>query len=88
MEKGTIFQCTAPNGADITAVVLSCYNESQFLETNICYGQNRLFECVVLTIYEVDDNFKEHLTTDYMMGDTIIDYCVIPELDEELAKVK
>jgi len=54
MKKGTIFQVTAPNGVEITAVVLnttSSFDESSYNDRvhyrHICYAQNRIFEYFV-----------------------------------------
>lgn len=54
MEKGTIFQVTAPNGVELTAVVLnvtSIFDESSYNDRvhcrHICYAQNRIFEYFV-----------------------------------------
>lgn len=90
MDKGTVFSAKAPNGVEITAVVLRSY-ETLYATINVCYSQNRLFEYVEIPIIDFSGDEFGYTTKeiiDTMFGDTIIDYVVIPELDEELSKIK
>jgi hypothetical protein len=90
MDKGTIFECMAPNGAVITAVVITSYSsKDESIITNICYAQNRIFEYQEVTIMDLDDdpeNFSFNVSyhKDAIFGNVLCDYCVIPELDEAL----
>lgn len=92
MNKGIVFECTAPNGAVITAVVINSYADGVCVETNICYSQNRLFEYNEFIIYDIDNSdpdnpsFKSTYHIETQFGDILCDHCVIPELDEELKK--
>jgi hypothetical protein len=92
MDKGTVFSAKAPNGVEITAVVLRSY-ETLYSTINVCYSQNRLFEYEEIPNVDYLENVIGYIigtrtTTDTRFGDTIIDYCVIPELDEKLSKIK
>jgi hypothetical protein len=92
MNRGTVFECTTPNGAVITAVVINSYPGATCVETNICYSQNKLFEYNEFRIWDVDNSdpenpsFKSTYHIETQLGDVLCDYCVIPELDEELKK--
>jgi len=78
MKKNQIFTFTAPNGAEVTAVVVGTtgiqkdYFEREFL-THICYAQNRLF-----TFYD-----WVHIEQ-RMYGEVLVDYAILPEYDAML----
>lgn len=93
MQKGTIFEFTAPNGAEVLAVCIDCVatNEARFGITNtfVCYGQNRLFTYIIdyvqLPIEVEEGNIEYQLCeTNPRFGSVLCDYCVIPEYDEIL----
>lgn len=75
MEKNQIFEFTAPNGALVTGIVVYVIYDWDFDgyligHNYIVYAQNRLVfyrENVEKTIWE--------------LGEVLVDYCVIPELD-------
>ena len=78
MKKNDIFTFTAPNGVEVTAVVVGTtgiqddYFGRQFLN-HVCYAQNRLF-----TYYEWIDK--------KMYGEILVDYCIIPDYDNLLER--
>ena len=90
MKKNDIFTFTAPNGVEVTAVVIStvdatlpCKTDRYWTERRmlyICYGQNRLF--TMTTKIEGKIFCKEVGNPEY--GEIIVDYCIIPEYDEML----
>ena len=101
MEKGTIFQFTAPNGVEVTAVVLNVTARiddcsDRLFCHHICYGQNRIFDYfitynrvpVVVDRNEFGDDITEYQTIveDSTFGEILVDYCVIPAADEALEK--
>ena len=101
MEKGTIFQFTAPNGAEVTAVVLNVTTRiddcsDRLFCHHICYGQNRVFDYfitynqvpVAVDRDEFGDDIIENQTVieDSAFGEVLVDYCIIPGADDALEK--
>ena len=80
MKKNEIFTFTAPNGAEVTAVVVHTIFQGSEKQLDICYAQNRLFTLVEWEIAK-DKGFKKELIYN---GETIVDYCVLPEYDAML----
>jgi len=83
MEKNHIFTFTAPNGVEVTAVVVDVvYNELNSAGhrsiITLCYAQNRLF-----TWKEEFCCGEWALSSEY--GKTVVDYCSLPSYDELLA---
>lgn len=93
MKKGTIFEFTAPNSAEVLAVCIDCVATveagSGITNTFVCYGQNRLFTYLIdytnLPI-EVEEGVIEYqlCESNPRLGSTLCEYCVIPEYDEML----
>ena len=79
MEKHDIFTFTAPNGVEVTGVVIDLVGFDVHLRTSttnwLCYAQNRLFLCL-----EKTDIYTEETTIEYCTK-VLIDYCVIPFYD-------
>ena len=85
MKKNDVFTFTAPNGVEVTAVVISvvdatlpckedrCWTERRMLY--ICYGQNRLF--TVTTKIEGYIFCKEVGNPEY--GEVLVDYAILPD---------
>ena len=93
MEKGTIFEFTAPNGSEVLAICIErvATNKAKFGITNtfICYGQNRLFTYILDYIQlpiEVEEGSIEYqlCETNPRFGSILCDYCIIPEYEEIL----
>ena len=92
MKKNDVFTFTAPNGVEVTAVVISvvdatlpCKIDRYWTERRmlyICYGQNRLF--TMTTKIEGTLFWKEVGNPEY--GEVIVDYAVLPDYDELLAR--
>lgn len=80
MKKNEIFTFTAPNGAEVTAVVVHTIFQGSAKQLDICYAQNRLFTLVEWEIAK-DKGFEKELIYN---GETIVDYCVLPEYDAML----
>lgn len=76
MKKNEIFTFTAPNGVEVTAVVVHTIFQGNAKQLDICYAQNRLFTIVEWEIAK-DKGFNYN-------GETIVDYCVLPEYDAML----
>ena len=76
MKKNEIFTFTAPNGVEVTAVVVHTIFQGSAKQLDICYAQNRLFTLVEWEIAK-DKGFNYN-------GETIVDYCVLPEYDAML----
>ena len=90
MKKNEIFTFTAPNGAEVQAVVVDCVHEDEspweFKRVLLCYGQNRLF------LYQegwFDPSDEYHVypleITDEFLR-TVADYAVLPDYDAMLAR--
>lgn len=83
MRKNDIFTFTAPNGAEVIAVVLDKQLKRDdcilTIHQHLCYAQNRLF-------YYIEKYFPDVDKTEYEIGNTIVDYVIIPDYDELLAR--
>lgn len=93
MEKNDVFKFTAPNGVEVTAIVVhSSWHDwmngyGQYI--HLCYAQNRLFtfeefiepeetkEVLEPWFHYVKSGKKSR----YFYGEVIVDYCIMPELD-------
>jgi len=81
MKKNDIFAFTAPNGVEVTAVVIELIayevNYKWAIKRFVCYAQNRIFT------YE-----ESHCIWDFMneepkskYGKVLVDYAILPEYD-------
>ena len=83
MKKNDVFTFTAPNGAEVTAVVVAeinhKFNNTTQEEKNsyLCYAQNRLF--TIKAVYTPTSINEEY-------GEIIVEYCILPDYDEILAR--
>ena len=73
MKKNGIFIYTAPNGVEVTAVVVSILRDDKDDKWYLCYAQNRLFE------YRILSGMGHPLIS------TWVEYAIIPKYDELLA---
>ena len=78
MKRNEIFTFTAPNGVEVTAVVVGTtgiqedYFGRQFLN-HVCYAQNRLF------------TYNEWVDVEQKLyGETLVDHCILPDYDATL----
>ena len=84
MKKNDIFTFTAPNGVEVTAIVLKSIFQGSCKSTLICYAQNKIFtyieeECLK---FEGTAEWKK----EYSYGEIIVDYAILPDYDELLAR--
>ena len=92
MKKNDVFTFTAPNGAKVTGVVVNLLSSSieegkcDYFEyrTWLCYAQNRLFSYNEAYGSKWPNEPEETLWARF--GNTLVDYCIIPELDDLLEK--
>ena len=82
MKKNEIFTFTAPNGVEVTAVVIESIFQGSCRNTLICYAQNRIFTCIEET-YRKNEETGEWLK-DYSYGKVIVDYAILPDYDAAL----
>ena len=95
MEKNDVFTFTAPDGAEVVAVVLD--KTTRFAETTenysatyLCYDQNRIFTytyteralpvCVGQDTYG-DDRFEYQDVEEWEFGKVIVDCAILPDYD-------
>lgn len=101
MKKGDLFNIPIPTNfaenVEITAIVVDkttnlvedCDGD-WWLVKYLCYGQNRLFECISdarykTTYNELTDEIIETCKESAVAySRTILDYVIIPELDEKM----
>lgn len=78
MEKNTVFAFTAPNGVEITGVVVDTLRNDVYQKEWLCYAQNKLFYywCHSQNDYETGE-----LCHCYSYGGIAVDYCVLPDYD-------
>ena len=95
MKKNDIFTFTAPNGVEVTAVVVtelsSSYNEDydSIYKEFLCYSQNRLFSYA--ETYQRENAFTpEERTqiTESVYGEVLVDYAILPDYDSLLDNYK
>ena len=93
MEKNDVFEFTAPNGAEVTAVVLEAKNfftsYDDFAGINyICYAQNRIFHYREELKFVEVEGAKGYPEIQEMLvghqGDIIVDYAILPDYDKML----
>lgn len=81
MKKNEIFTFTAPNGVEVTAVVIASVGFAVHIRTAertyLCYSQNKLF-----TYIEKKDIYTDEVVMEY--GEVIVDYAILPEYDTML----
>ena len=100
MKKNDVFTFTAPNGEEVTAVVLHVNmvhegNDGMMFE-HICYAQNRLFTYYVKYGDMPVESYNESLNrvaVDYQTvvltaacGEVIVDYAILPDYDAMLER--
>jgi hypothetical protein len=83
MKKNDIFTFTAPNGVEVTAVVINELSyrviAGEAATTWICYAQNRLF-----TYKMIQDIWDKSKPIEYHYGEILVDYCILPDYDDML----
>lgn len=72
MKKNDIFTFTAPNGAEVTGIVVDVIKDDRDWKWYLCYAQNRLFH-----FQAIAELHNPTITVS-------VDYCVIPECDSLL----
>lgn len=75
MKKNDVFTFTAPNGAEVTGIVIDVVETTYFTNLYLCYAQNRLFY-IFETIHEDLDYVERNV------GETIVEYAVLPDYDK------
>jgi len=93
MKKNEIFTFTAPNGVEVTAVVVakldSTYNDmdDSIYQEYLCYSQNRLF--TYAETYRRENAFTPEettVTTESVYGEILVDHCILPDYDNLLER--
>ena len=95
MKRNDIFTFTAPNGVEVTGIVIMKCGDAhekgyEHYETPyLCYAQNRLF-----TVKEVMEAIRDDLdikrgtagaeSLSYKYGEIIVEYCILPDYDRML----
>lgn len=79
MKKNEIFTFTAPNGVEVTGVVIDTVFKGTVEQLDYCYAQNRLF-----TWKEVKTRTQHGWKTTGEYGEVIVDYCILPDYDAML----
>lgn len=91
MKKNDVFTFTAPNGVEVTAVVVGelsgSYDEwdDSLYKEFLCYSQNRLFSYGER--YKRKNAFTPEetiFTTEHVYGKILVDYCILPDYDAML----
>ena len=86
MKKNDVFTFTAPNGVEVTAVVIGLisyesvkYNPQIKVATYLAYAQNRIFRCWTENRFNEDDeaSFVVYNPENYI----IVDYAILPDYD-------
>ena len=82
MKKNDVFTFTAPNGAEVTGVVVlecPCYEDMEgHWEQYIIYAQNRI------AFWNFNTDFPDR----NRLGGILIDYAILPDYDKMLEKIE
>ena len=81
MKKNEVFDFQAPNGAELSAVVVNDTALGGNTRIYLCYAQNRLFE--VYEASDIDEETGEEIMWLYYNG-IVVEYCILPEQDKIL----
>lgn len=76
MKKNEIFTFKAPNGVEVTAVVVAIISSNERQTIALCYAQNRLF-----TFYGHYGIENGEACSDYSYGEILVDYTILPDYD-------
>ena len=84
MKKNDVFTFTAPNGVEVTGIVLERIFQGCCKSTLICYAQNKLFTYIeeLVMKFEGTAEWKK----EYSYGKVIVDYAILPDYDEMLER--
>ena len=87
MKKNEIFTFTAPNGVEVTAVVLHITHNEKLTDFTrykeyLCYAQNRLFIASAYTFYDGEDYKDLDVTQECIVSH----YAVLPDYDVMLER--
>ena len=93
MKKNDVFTFTAPNGVEVTGVVVAYMNLESYIDdgwdsttvsTWLCYAQNRLFtyKHKHSVLHDSWGNTRAEGCGEY--GEVIVDYAILPEYDAML----
>ena len=85
MEKNDVFVFTAPNGAEVTGVVVDTLRNDKYQKWYLCYAQNRLF---YYWCHSQEDYETGELCSCYSYGGIAVDYCILPDYDAILEKIQ
>lgn len=82
MKKNDVFTFKAPNGAEVTAIVVYKRKLQYFVNyvqyEYVAYAQNRLFTCTQMERIVDRENYNA-CPIEY--GHVLVEYCIIPEYD-------
>ena len=88
MKKNDVFTFTAPNGVEVTAVVIYKRNLNRNFPNYvqyeyIAYAQNRLFTCTQMERVIDRENYNP---SPIEYGHILVEYAILPDYDELLAR--
>jgi hypothetical protein len=91
MKKNDVFTFTAPNGVEVTGVVvgeISCRNEGSIdVVELLCYAQNRLFVVTEEYLTYIDeDNHEQRVLLGSTQREVLVNYAILPDYDSALAE--
>ena len=88
MKKNEIFTFTAPNGAEVTGVVINAaWDNVHAVNSYLCYAQNRLFIGITDNQWiDVDSDTKQRVETPVEVREVLVDYAVLPDYDAMLER--
>ena len=82
MKKKEIFTFTAPNGVEVTAIVIDLVavevTPGLTIDRWLCYAQNRLFT------YEESKDRWDNDTITHKYDRVLVDYAILPDYDDML----
>ena len=81
MKKNEIFTFTAPNGVEVTAVVIESIPQGSCKSTHICYAQNRIFTYIEELYMTLE---TPRWRREYHYGEILVNYAILPDYDAML----
>lgn len=98
MQKNEVFTFTAPNGVEVTGVVLcvdsNFHQEGAYWVNYLCYAQNRLFYMGQKAVGKpiIESACVVGYTPEFVgkleMEEIVVDYAVLPEYDALLEEAQ
>ena len=87
MKKSDVFTFTAPNGVEVTGVVLNkSWDDIHARNVYLCYAQNRLFTATTSNQWIDKMGQKVRVESSVEVKEVLVNYAVLPDYDSMLER--